>query len=106
MVGNFITELFYVICSDLNQLIKNSCFVVSSLVALSHLRKDDKYIKMERAPRKPVDDLYDIEEIRNVYQKCGIPPGVVKTKVSIWWYILINIRIVLFMIHVLMKTGI
>ena len=65
----------YVICSGLNQLIKNCCFVVSLLVALSHLRKDDKYIKMERAPHKPVDDLYDIEEIRNVYQKCGIPPG-------------------------------
>ena len=47
MVGNFITELFYVICSDLNQLIKNSCFVVSLLLALSHLRKDDKYIKWE-----------------------------------------------------------
>ena len=67
---------FYVICSGLNQLIKNSCFVVSLLVALSHLRKDDKYIKMERAPHKPVDDLYDIEEIRNVYQKCAeFPPG-------------------------------
>ena len=35
---------------------------------------------MGRAPHKPVDDLHDIEEIINVYQKCGIPPGAVKTK--------------------------
>ena len=30
---------------------------------------------MERAPHKGCDDLYTSDQIRNVYQKCGIPPG-------------------------------
>ena len=36
----FRNGVFYVICEKLNQLIKNCCFVVSLLAALSFLKKD------------------------------------------------------------------
>ena len=75
----FRNGVFYVICDILNRTIKNCCFIVSLLVGLSYLKKDEKYVKMERAPHKGCDDLYTPDQIRNVYQKCGIPPGAVKT---------------------------
>ena len=69
---------FYVICDKLNQILKNCCFVVSLLAALSYLKKDEKYVKMEREPHEGCDDLYTPDQIRNVYQKCRIPVGCVK----------------------------
>ena len=75
----FRNGVFYVICDILNRTIKNCCFIVSLLVGLSYLKKDEKYVKMERAPHKGCDDLYTPDQIRNVYQKCGIPTGAVKT---------------------------
>ena len=74
----FRNGVYYVICNKLNQLIKNCCFVVSLLAGLSYLKKDDKYVKMERNPHKTCDEIYSADEIRNVYQKCGIPCGSVK----------------------------
>ena len=76
----FRNGVFYVICDKLNQVVKNCCFVVSLLASLSFLKKDEKYVKMERNPHKGCDDLYTPDQIRNVYQKCGLPIGVVKTE--------------------------
>ena len=75
----FRNGVFYVICDQLNQIVKNCCFVVSLLAGLSYLKKDEKYDKMEREPHKGCDDLYTLDQIRNVYQKCGLPVGSVKT---------------------------
>ena len=52
----FRNRVFYVICDKLNQIVKNCCFVVSLLAALSYLKKDEKYVKMEREPHKGCDD--------------------------------------------------
>ena len=71
----FRNGVFYVICDKLNQVIKHCCFVVSLLAALSFLKKDEKYIKMERNLHKGCDEIYSADEIRHVYQKCEIPCG-------------------------------
>ena len=76
----FRNGVFYVICDKLNQLVKNCCLVVSLLASLSFLKKDEKFVKMERNPYKGCDELYTVDEIRNVYQKCGLPCGCVKTE--------------------------
>ena len=68
------------ICDKLNQIVKNCCFVVSLLVGLSFLKKDEKFVKMERTPHKDCYELYSADQIRNVYQKCGIAVGSVKTE--------------------------
>ena len=76
----FRNGVFYVICNKLNQIVKNCCFVVSLLVALSFLKKDEKSSKMEREPHRDCSDLFTSEQICNVYQKCGISVGNVKTE--------------------------
>ena len=76
----FRNGVFYVICDKLNKLVKNCCFVVSLLVALSFLKKDEKSVKMERAPHNDCYVLYTSEQICDVYQKCGLSVGVVKTE--------------------------
>ena len=76
----FRNSVFYVVCDKLNQVIKNCCFVVSLLVGLSFLKNNEKCQKMKRAPHKGCDEVYTTDEIRFVYQKCGIPCGAVKTE--------------------------
>ena len=41
---------------------------------------------MKRAPHKGCDELYTADEIRLVYQKCGIPSGAVKTEDLSFFY--------------------
>ena len=67
------------LCAKLNTVVKNCCFVVSLLIALSFLKDDEKCKKMKRAPHKGCDDLYMPDEMRHVYQKAGISCGSVKT---------------------------
>ena len=76
----FRNGVFYVICDKLNQVVKNCCFVVSLLVGLSFLKKDEKSVKMERTPHKDCYELFTSDQICDVYQKCGVPIGCVKTE--------------------------
>lgn len=74
----FRTGVFYIISTKLTQCIKKCCFALGILVGLSFLHKDSRYESMTKHPSKSIDDLFCVDEIRNVYQQSGIPEGEVK----------------------------